>query len=141
MDRARSKVCWVLDRVNKGTRDFSEEKFSHPTPKCQTSPREESDITARRVRHHSRRHPPPAVRQDHDSPPDTSPTSRPRLATRHPPPAMPATRFWMTQRRGDGGEILVFVMPLFVLWASPMFGVSLKGTWGFPSKGNHQLEG
>ena len=53
----------------------------HHRAKSQTSPREESDIAARRVRHHSRRHPPPAVRQDHNLPPDTMSVSLPSCVT------------------------------------------------------------
>ena len=64
----------------------SNHKVRHPNvrhrrAKSQTSQREESDITARRVRHHSRRHPPPAVRQDHNSPPDTMSVSLPSCVT------------------------------------------------------------
>ena len=51
----------------------------HHRAKSQTSPREESDIAARRVRHHSRRRPPPA---DARRPP------RVKITTRRPTPCL-----------------------------------------------------
>ena len=53
----------------------------HRRAKTQTSQHEESDIAARRVRHHGRQHPPTAVRQDRNSPPDTMSVSLPFSVT------------------------------------------------------------